>query len=194
MPLYVGVDEALRQGRFDAAIVAVSWGSTASVASVLLTAGVPCLIEKPLGTTCEEGRSIVEAGEGRTAFVAYNLRFQSSVLRALDLVDAFGSPAAVHVDAPEQSILAKMLSGARTAEVARRWLLLNTTHALDLFPLFLGRPIHITAAAPPNISRACSVTMPPCSDHHSAGRAFSAPTGAVLVSGGYEFMDPIIAS
>lgn len=149
VPVYRGVDELLTRGGFDVAVIAVSWEATEAICVRMLTAGVPCLIEKPLGTSSDEASRIVDAARGRSAFVAYNLRFQSSVLRARDIASAFGRPSSVHIDAPEQSILLKLSAGVRREDAAGQWLLLNTTHALDLFQLFLGSPVEVVAAAPP---------------------------------------------
>lgn len=149
VPIYRGVDELLTRGGFDVALVAVSWEATAATCVRLLAAGIPCLIEKPLGTSSDDASRIIDAARGRAAFVAYNLRFQSSVRRACEIASAFGRPSSVHIDAPEQSILAKLSAGARGQDAAAQWLLLNTTHALDLFQVLLGSPIAVVAAAAP---------------------------------------------
>lgn len=133
------VDDAMSAGNFDAAIVAVTCQSTFEVATRVLQAGVPCLIEKPLGCNSDQAGKLSElAPDGSpVAVVGYNRRFYDCVMSARELVDELGALRAIHIEAPEP--IEKRLQEKRVSpEAAKSWLILNTSHAIDLFTLFGG--------------------------------------------------------
>jgi predicted dehydrogenase len=70
---------------YDAAVVALPHDVAPAVASAVLAARKPILIEKPLGRTAPEARALVEAARGASlpSFVGYNYRFIPNVAEAL---------------------------------------------------------------------------------------------------------------
>jgi predicted dehydrogenase len=77
----------------EAAIVAVPTAAHFTVATTLLEAGLPCLVEKPLARTLEEGRALVELARVRRLplMVGHVERFNPAVLAllAMDLRPRF---------------------------------------------------------------------------------------------------------
>jgi predicted dehydrogenase len=86
---YVGVEKALANRDFDAAVVAVTPSSTFAVSKTLLENDIHCLIEKPLGTTVEEASALSGAAihSNATSAVGFNRRFYSSVIEAAEYVE-----------------------------------------------------------------------------------------------------------
>jgi predicted dehydrogenase len=128
---------ALDETCFDAAIVAVTATATREVTATLLDAGIGCLVEKPLGVTVDEARELRDraASVSCATSVAYNRRFYSSVLAAQEYVRALGRPYSIHVEASEPLFELRERLGD---EGLRDRLVLNTTHAIDMFTLFGG--------------------------------------------------------
>jgi predicted dehydrogenase len=135
---HVGIEKALAEGGFEAAIVAVTASSTFAVAKALLESKIPCLIEKPLGISVEEADALraCAARANITSAVAFNRRCYSSVLRAAKYVEALGHPYAIHVNSPER--LAKIRNSEEPAVLARNRIVTNTCHSIDLFTVFAG--------------------------------------------------------
>lgn len=69
-PLFGDVDEMLAQVRADAAIVAVPSFLHASLARKCIGKGLAVLVEKPLASTAEEGRALLEAARAAGAKLA----------------------------------------------------------------------------------------------------------------------------
>ncbi|MGA2470478.1 MAG: Gfo/Idh/MocA family oxidoreductase [Solirubrobacteraceae bacterium] len=89
VPHYATLAEAPVDG-FDAAVVAVPHDLAVELASTVLRAGRPVLIEKPLATTATEARSL-EALAGTVpipSFVGYNYRYLPAVRELLRRVAA----------------------------------------------------------------------------------------------------------
>lgn len=141
---FASVDELLRHSDlFDAAIVAVSVESTADTAARFISAGKPCLIEKPLGLSVSEASRLrVLAADPGIYAVGYNRRFYSSVQSAMGFVQALGPLYSMHVDAPEDALT--LLAGRSPGEFERR-LVTNTSHALDLMTYFAGSATRVVA-------------------------------------------------
>jgi myo-inositol 2-dehydrogenase / D-chiro-inositol 1-dehydrogenase len=135
---YTDLNQALAKCRFDAAIACVTWTSTQEVAMSLMRAGIPVLIEKPLGTCLEQSKAIRTASESSRvpACVGYNRRFYTATLAACEFVSIYGAPYSVTVEAPENL---DKLGGDKYGddEIGDR-LIKNTTHAIDMFTLFSG--------------------------------------------------------
>jgi predicted dehydrogenase len=129
--------KALDEVRFDAAIVAVTAAETRGVTATLLDSGIACLVEKPLGVTVDEARELRDRARSVSCatFVAYNRRFYSSVLAAQEFVRALGRPYSIHVEASEPLFALRKRLGE---DALRNRLVLNTTHAIDMFTLFGG--------------------------------------------------------
>jgi len=83
-------------GHVDGAVIATPNHVHRSVALDCIDAGIGVLIEKPLATSYDEGREIVEAAErtGVALAVGYCLRFRADVVFLKELLDAgyFGRP------------------------------------------------------------------------------------------------------
>lgn len=130
-------------GKIDAFIIATSSESTLSVVRRVASFGIPCLIEKPLGTSIEQSTEIISClDRGHLNFVGYNRRFYSCILQAQTYIKKLGSPISVHVDAPEP--LCSLIKRGKAKEEINKRLILNTTHAIDLLTLFLGEYRKVT--------------------------------------------------
>jgi len=72
-------------GSFDAAVVALPHDLSASTCLLILQAGCPVLVEKPLGTSGREARTLAEAAARLRipSFVGYNYRFLPGVAAAV---------------------------------------------------------------------------------------------------------------
>jgi predicted dehydrogenase len=139
---YDSLSDALDRREFEAALVAVSIPSTAEVTYSLAKSGVRCLVEKPLALNTRESEKLCQLDSQNRHSVAYNRRFYSSVLRARELIDAFGIPYSAHIEASED--MYKILAASGEDDLTSR-LITNTTHALDLFTLFLGKAVDTKA-------------------------------------------------
>jgi predicted dehydrogenase len=77
-------------GDYDAAVIAVPHDVATPTATSILDAGLPVLVEKPLGITVEEASALRTAAEGvgKPSFVGYNYRYLPAVSRLLEAVAA----------------------------------------------------------------------------------------------------------
>jgi len=134
---YTDINQAIDNWKIDAAIVAVTPGSTFEVSKALIDNNISCLIEKPLGVTIQEATALKLLASQKECILAvgYNRRFYSSVLAAYDYTQAIGRPYSIHIEAPEDIV--KQLRNKNTEDVKNR-LISSTTHAIDLFTLFAG--------------------------------------------------------
>ncbi|MBN1934109.1 MAG: Gfo/Idh/MocA family oxidoreductase [Anaerolineae bacterium] len=84
--VYTGPDEMLRAEQPDGCIAITPIPATAQVASTIIRAGVPLLMEKPPGATIEEARALVELVEktGTPTMVSMNRRFDPALRAGLD--------------------------------------------------------------------------------------------------------------
>lgn len=84
------VSEALALGGVDGVVVTTPPPSHAEVSIAALTGGAHVLVEKPLATNLEDGRSMIEAADraGRLLMVSQNYRFRRSVRTVQHLVAA----------------------------------------------------------------------------------------------------------
>ena len=129
---------ALDAAQIDAAIVAVPPQAIAPISRTLLDRGIPCLIEKPLGTSAHEAHALAEAASHVPGTcVGLNRRYLSCVRQAWELCRELPDIYAVHIEAPEP-IDRRYRENRQTAENLRDWLLVNSIHAIDLFTLFAG--------------------------------------------------------
>ncbi|WP_084441903.1 Gfo/Idh/MocA family oxidoreductase [Termitidicoccus mucosus] len=83
---YADTDEMLRGEKPDACVVCTPEGLNASVAIKLMRAGIPLLMEKPMGVTLEEAREVVRVAAETKARVmmSMNRRYDPQVRAALD--------------------------------------------------------------------------------------------------------------
>jgi predicted dehydrogenase len=146
---YVGIEKALANRDFDAAVVAVTPSSTLEISKTLLASDIHCLIEKPLGTTVEEASALCGAAvhSNATSAVAFNRRFYSAVLKAAEYVEALGVPYAIHVDSAER--LEKIRKSGEPEEATRNRIVTNTCHSIDLFTAFAGEHEAVESAGSP---------------------------------------------
>lgn len=97
--------EALHRLRPDVAVIATYSDSHAEYAIAAMRAGAHVFVEKPLATTVEDARRVVEcAGEtGRKLVVGYILRHHPSWQRLIDEARALGGPYVFRLNLNQQS-------------------------------------------------------------------------------------------
>jgi predicted dehydrogenase len=143
---YRDVDRLLEETRPDAAFVAVSHAVTVDVASRVLHAGVPCLLEKPAGYTSEQTQDLAELAEAHRCpnLVGLNRRYYSTVQQALLAVLQQGPVRGVLVEAHEP-ILDYRSRREFDGWLYDRWMVANTIHAIDLLRLIGGEVSEVRA-------------------------------------------------
>ncbi len=89
-PHYPDYRDLLASGRVDAVAAAVPIAMNLEVARACVQAGVPAIIEKPIGIDMDEARQMVKLAEqGRiTLFIAENFRFSPELLQGKRLMEA----------------------------------------------------------------------------------------------------------
>lgn len=121
----------------DAFIIASSSDHTLEILKNISSYNIPSLIEKPLGISLNESTEILSLiKNNKLNFVGYNRRFYSTVLKSQYFIKRFGVPYSIHIDAPEPYELL-LKRNKKLVDVENR-LILNTTHALDIFNLMYG--------------------------------------------------------
>src|SRR5438132_415415 len=82
---YSGVDGMLTE-KLDACISVVPVGKISEVGIQLLRAPIPCVVEKPLGSSMEEVNALLYAARatGTPSFVSVNRRFMPFLNRAIE--------------------------------------------------------------------------------------------------------------
>jgi predicted dehydrogenase len=141
IPVFVGgLDEAislaLKPPSF--AIIAASVDQLANACQSLIEFGVEnILVEKPAGLNRSDVRMVCEKGRSKNAkvFVAYNRRFFSSTMKALEIIEEDGGVTSFNFEFTEWSH--KINDVKRPKEVFESWFLTNSTHVIDL-AFFLG--------------------------------------------------------
>jgi myo-inositol 2-dehydrogenase / D-chiro-inositol 1-dehydrogenase len=95
---YNDVDEMLAREKFDACIMVVPTGKISALGIKLLQTGMPCVVEKPLGSTLAEVKALREAAEatGAANMVSVNRRFMPFLNRALEWTCSIGPIHYVH--------------------------------------------------------------------------------------------------
>tara|TARA_B100000579_G_scaffold25171_1_gene17718 strand:+ start:10006 stop:10968 length:963 start_codon:yes stop_codon:yes gene_type:complete len=127
----------------DAFIVASSHNVTLEVVKHISGLAVPCLIEKPLGTSLSESEEILSfLSDQKLIFVGYNRRFYSCILVAQNYIKKLGEPISMHIDAPEP--LCSLIERDKDIKEISNRLILNTTHALDIMTLIFGNYTKVT--------------------------------------------------
>lgn len=122
------------------AIVAVGVDQLAKSALLLLKAGVQrILLEKPAGLNVAEIEAVANAAEsqGGEVYVAYNRRFYAATRRARELAAEDGGVTSFNFEFTEWAHVIEPLAVA--PQVKAQWLLVNSTHVIDL-AFFLGGP------------------------------------------------------
>lgn len=138
--------QMLEQVAPDAAIVAVGHGATVEMSELVLSRGVPSLIEKPAGYSSSQTAALAELA-GRTGcvnMVGLNRRFYSTIQQALFAVLRNGPIAGVAIEAHE-AIVDLRTSGQFESWLYDEWLVANSIHAIDLFRMIGGEPLEVHA-------------------------------------------------
>jgi predicted dehydrogenase len=143
---YREVDRLLEETRPDAVFVAVSHAVTVEVASLVLRAGVPCLLEKPAGSTSEQTGGLAELAAAHRCLnlVGLNRRYYSTIQQALLAVLQQGPVRGVLVEAHEP-ILEYRSRREFDGGLYDRWMVANTIHAIDLLRLVGGEVSEVRA-------------------------------------------------
>jgi len=122
-------------------IVCVNDEELANTTLILLKYGIKnILVEKPGGLSYYEIESIVKASKEHDAqvFVAYNRRFYSSVLKALEIIKEDGGVKSFNFEFTEWSHIIETLD--KPAAVLRNWLEANSSHVIDMAFFIGGAP------------------------------------------------------
>jgi predicted dehydrogenase len=129
----------LEEAKPDAVIIAVGHASTAEVASLVLAAGIPCLIEKPAGYSSAETQQLAELASENNCLnvVGLNRRYYSTIQQALLEVIHQGPVTGILVEAHEP------IADYRSRQTFEPWLydnwiVANTIHAIDLLRMIGG--------------------------------------------------------
>lgn len=159
------IGQMLEASRPDAVFVAVSHAVTFEVASLVLEAGVPCLLEKPAGYHSDQTADL--AGRAETYqcrnIVGLNRRYYSTIQQALLAVLQQGPVRGVLVEAHEP-ILEYRSRREFDGWLYDRWLIANTIHAIDLLRLIGGEVLEVRGFA--------QCVDEPHGDHFSAAVEF----------------------
>lgn len=123
----------------NAVIVAVAHSSTTEIASLVLAAGVACLIEKPAGYSSNETQQLAELARKNSCLniVGQNRRYYSVLQQALLEVMHQGPITGVLVEAHEP-IADYRGRGNFEPWLYDNWIIANTIHAIDLLRLIGG--------------------------------------------------------
>ncbi|KUO70130.1 MAG: myo-inositol 2-dehydrogenase [Desulfosporosinus sp. BRH_c37] len=127
------------------AIVAVSMEQLAPVTISLLKIGIrKILVEKPAGLNSLEIRNVAICAQQNEAhvYVAYNRRFYSSTLQALEIIKADGGLTSFNFEFTEWIHAIAELD--KPIEVKKALLLGNSSHVIDLAFFLGGEPIEIS--------------------------------------------------
>lgn len=137
------VDGLKKLNNIQAIIIAVSNKQTLNIVKEVAILNIPCLIEKPMGTSPKESRMIIDYFKSSSVhnYVGFNRRFYSSFLEAQKFINKSGEPISIHLDVPEP--LSKLLMRGKPIDEIKNRLLLNTTHAIDFINFLFGKPLQI---------------------------------------------------
>jgi predicted dehydrogenase len=136
---FPSADQMLEEAKPDAVIIAVGHASTTEMASLVLAAGIPCLIEKPAGYSAAETQQLVELAAEKNCLnvVGLNRRYYSTIQQALLEVIHQGPITGILVEAHEA------IADYRSRQTFEPWLydnwvVANTIHAIDLLRMIGG--------------------------------------------------------
>lgn len=124
-----------------AVIISVGVEELYNSAMLVLDYGVKnILIEKPGGISTYEIKNLKERSDNAHAniYIAYNRRFFSSVLKALEMINLDGGVTSFNFELTEWSHVIGTLD--KKPEVLATWFLGNTTHVVDLAFFLGGKP------------------------------------------------------
>lgn len=143
-----GIQKYLQQTNFrpNHAIVCVNDEELSKTTILLLENNiVNILVEKPAGLSKKEISEVVKKSHERKAnvFVAYNRRFYSSVLKAMELIKEDGGVTSFNFEFTEWSHVVVTLG--KSKKVLENWLLANSSHVIDMAFFLGGKPQKITS-------------------------------------------------
>lgn len=130
------------------AIVAVSAEESAQAALQLMAHGMKkILLEKPGGMNRKELEQISGCAKkyGADVYLAYNRRYYASVEEAMRIVEEDGGVLSFHFEFTEWSHTIEGLT--HPSEVKKNWLLVNSSHVIDLAFFLGGRPLELSSYA-----------------------------------------------
>lgn len=120
------------------AIVAVTGDQLGTVSRVLIKAGCKeLLVEKPGGLDGKDIKNTANLAKknGAHVYIAYNRRFYSSVLKALEIIKQDGGVNSFDFDFTERSYQIENLP--QMDKIKKEWFLHNSTHVIDM-AFFIG--------------------------------------------------------
>lgn len=136
----------------DYAIVAVTIEELSGVTKQLIESGVKYILcEKPVGIDLKEIQEVRELAQksGTKVYVAYNRRFYSSVLKAMELLKEDGGISSLHFDFTEWE---SHINLPRFSEPVRKnWILANSSHVIDMAFFMMGKPQTLHAYSKENV-------------------------------------------
>jgi predicted dehydrogenase len=135
------------------AIIATGVQDLYSTAKTIIQNNVKnVLIEKPGGLSVDEIDELCNLAKAKSSnvFIAYNRRFYSSVLNAIDIIREDGGVQSFFFDFTEWSHEISALSIENS--VKERWILANSSHVIDLAFFLGGFPIKLQSEVVGNLS------------------------------------------
>lgn len=146
------VDQILKGDLVDAVIVTVPDSQHAPVAVACFRAGKDVLVEKPLGATTAQCRSIVEAhkASGRVMQIGFNMRCHSFYKKVKEVVDSGRLGRIMHVHANEFCAVhhgaSFMTRWHRKKENTGSFIVSKCSHDLDMLNWMIGaKPTHVAS-------------------------------------------------
>jgi predicted dehydrogenase len=128
---YGNVDEMLRQESLDGCIAVVPPENISELGVKLLSLGVPCVVEKPLGASLDEAQALRDcaAATNTPNMVSVNRRFMPSLNRAIEWAHNSGAMRYVHCTL------------ARHARSEPEFLWATAVHAVDTLRYIAGQVV-----------------------------------------------------
>jgi predicted dehydrogenase len=141
---YQDVELMLRDAAPDAVVIAVSHLETVGVTESVLEAGVPCLVEKPVGLSSVIAGKMADLAEQKNAInmVAVNRRFIGSIQRAMLQLLQLGPLRGIHVVANEP-IARLRRERTRDERVLDQRMISNGIHYIDLMRCLAGDVVSV---------------------------------------------------
>jgi myo-inositol 2-dehydrogenase/D-chiro-inositol 1-dehydrogenase len=126
---YRDVDEMLRHEHLDGCIAVVPPENISELGIKLLTTGIPCVVEKPLGASLAEAQALRDSAVATKTsnMVSVNRRFMPSLNRAIEWVHSAGTLRYVHC------------TFARHARQESEFLWATAVHAVDALRYIAGQ-------------------------------------------------------
>jgi len=131
---------------YNTAIIAVGVGDLTKVARILIKNAIKdVLIEKPGGIDAKDITSLaITAKKSSTnIYVAYNRRFYSSTIKAMEIINNDGGLKSFKFDFSEWSSIVTSIH--KNEDILRNWFLINSSHVIDLAFFIGGIPLEITS-------------------------------------------------